>query len=137
MEQKIKMDQRKFRIGELADQLNVKKFVIRFWEKEFGLQSDRSGGGQRFYSQEDFNKFALIKSLLYEQKFTIPGAKNQLKNMNEITPAITENFTSNITSEVIIQENTKAQEELKNNYKIISEKLEILKQQLINLQKRL
>ncbi|KKP22968.1 MAG: Transcriptional regulator, MerR family [candidate division TM6 bacterium GW2011_GWF2_28_16] len=137
MEQKIKMDQRKFRIGELAEQLNVKKFVIRFWEKEFGLRSDRSGGGQRFYSQDDFNKFALIKSLLYEQKFTIPGAKNQLKNMNEITPAITENFTSNVTEEALIQENMKAQEEFKNNYQIINEKLEVLKKQLINLQQRL
>jgi DNA-binding transcriptional MerR regulator len=131
------MDQRKFRIGELAEQLNVKKFVIRFWEKEFGLRSDRSGGGQRFYSQDDFNKFALIKSLLYEQKFTIPGAKNQLKNMNEITPAITENFTSNVTEEALIQENMKAQEEFKNNYQIINEKLEVLKKQLINLQQRL
>jgi DNA-binding transcriptional MerR regulator len=87
------MNQRKFRIGELSDKLDVKKFVIRFWEKEFGLKSDRSGGGQRFYTQEDFDRFAYIKELLYEQKFTIPGAKNQLKNIKEITPAIKEDFT--------------------------------------------
>lgn len=95
--QKIRMNKRKFRIGELAKKLKVKKFVIRFWEKEFELESSRSDGGQRFYSQEDLNTFVTIKDLLYNQKFTIPGAKKQLKlgmstqeetENNEINPAI-------------------------------------------------
>lgn len=64
-----------FRIGRLAQELGVKRFVIRFWEKEFGIHSTRSTGGQRFYDQKDFDQFKLIKELLYEKGFTIAGAK--------------------------------------------------------------
>ncbi|MCK4651312.1 MerR family transcriptional regulator [Candidatus Babeliales bacterium] len=91
--QKIRMNKRKFRIGELSKKLKVKKFVIRFWEKEFELKSSRSEGGQRFYSQKDLDTFATIKDLLYNKKFTISGAKNQLEfilhknNTSQIKPA--------------------------------------------------
>ena len=86
--QKVSMNKRKFRIGELAKELKVKKFVIRFWEKEFGLQSDRSSGGQRFYTQEDFEKFFMIKELLYKKGFTISGAKKQIETKaTSINPA--------------------------------------------------
>jgi DNA-binding transcriptional MerR regulator len=74
----MKMQKVQFRIGELAKQLAVEKFVIRFWEKEFNLLSTRSGGGQRFYTKEDLNQFKTIKSLLYEKGFTIAGAKKLL-----------------------------------------------------------
>jgi DNA-binding transcriptional MerR regulator len=74
----MQMQKRRFRIGDLAKQLNVDKFVIRFWEKEFTLSPARSCGGQRFYEEKDFEKFKEIKTLLYEKKFTIAGAKEQL-----------------------------------------------------------
>ena len=74
----MKMEKKKFRIGELADKVGVKKFVIRFWEKEFGLTSSRSDGGQRFYTEHDLSVFMRIKKLLYEKGFTISGAKKQL-----------------------------------------------------------
>lgn len=73
------MSKKQFRIGDLAKELKVKKFVVRFWEKEFGIKSDRSGGGQRFYTTEDLKIFLLIKDLLYNQGFTIAGAKKQLE----------------------------------------------------------
>jgi DNA-binding transcriptional MerR regulator len=79
--QKMSMSQRQFRIGDLAKELKVKKFVIRFWEKEFGIKSDRSQGGQRFYTEQDLQTFLLIKDLLYQQGFTIAGAKKQLPLM--------------------------------------------------------
>ena len=44
----MKMERRKFRIGELAHKVGVEQFVIRFWEKEFDIKSKRSNGGQRF-----------------------------------------------------------------------------------------
>lgn len=81
MTQKINMAKKKFRIGELAKELQVKKFVIRFWEKEFGLKSDRSQGGQRYYTQDDFKAFNTIKHLLYKQGYTIAGAKSQLATL--------------------------------------------------------
>ncbi len=74
----MRMQKRQFRIGELAEHLNVKKFVIRFWEKEFALSTVRSNGGQRFYNEDDVNRFSMIKALLYEQGFTIAGARKFL-----------------------------------------------------------
>ncbi len=76
--QKTQMAKRQFRIGDLAKELKVKKFVIRFWEKEFDLKSGRSLGGQRFYTNDDLSIFLTIKDLLYNQGFTIAGAKKQL-----------------------------------------------------------
>lgn len=74
------MQQEHIRIGELAKSVGVERFVIRFWEKEFGISSERSVGGQRFYSCNDIEFFKAVKHLLYEQKFTIEGAKRALKN---------------------------------------------------------
>lgn len=74
----MKMETKKIRIGELAEKLGVERFVIRFWEKEFGLKSTRSSGGQRFYTEHDCLIFTTIKRLLYEEGFTISGAKKHL-----------------------------------------------------------
>lgn len=70
------------RIGELARAVGVEQFVIRFWEKEFGLSCKRSNGGQRFYSSTDVTTFKKIKELLYEKRYTIDGARTALKNNN-------------------------------------------------------
>lgn len=75
----MKMQKKQFRIGELAKKLNVERFVIRFWEKEFNLKPLRSTGGQRFYEEKDYNRFQQIKELLYKKGFTINGARQQLK----------------------------------------------------------
>jgi len=78
----MKIQKRKFRIGELAKQLGIEKFVIRFWEKEFNLTTIRSTGGQRFYNEKNFTTFKQIKILLHEKGFTIAGAKKQLHTIN-------------------------------------------------------
>lgn len=93
------MEKRKFRIGELSNQLNIERFVIRFWEKEFNIKSQRSHGGQRFYSKEDLNTFKTVKELLYEKRFTIAGAKQVLKRGiipqdQENTPIIASHVTT-------------------------------------------
>lgn len=75
----MKIEKRKFRIGELAKRLGVECFVVRFWEKEFALKCTRSTGRQRFYNEDDLIKFQSIKKLLYEEGFTIAGAKKQLE----------------------------------------------------------
>lgn len=75
----MRMQPAQFRIGALAKKVGVERFVIRFWEKEFGLKSTRSRGGQRFYTSKDLDTFNRIKTLLYDQKYTIEGAKRVLK----------------------------------------------------------
>lgn len=79
----MKMSKRQYRIGELAKALNVEKFVVRFWEKELGIKSYRSKGGQRFYEEKDFKKFETIKNLLYDKKYTLAGAKKELDNIKK------------------------------------------------------
>lgn len=74
----MRMQKKQFRIGTLAKELNVEKFVIRFWEKEFNIKSSRSIGRQRYYTTYDVERFKKIKELLYKKKFTIAGAKEAL-----------------------------------------------------------
>ncbi len=87
----MKMQRKQFRIGQLAKKLDVERFVIRFWEKEFNIKPTRSEGGQRFYEEKDFNTFCQIKDLLYNQGFTINGAKQKLfkKSSDSFTAAPT------------------------------------------------
>ncbi len=77
----MKMSKRQYRIGDVAKELKLKKFVLRFWEKELNLTPHRSIGGQRFYQEDDFETFKLIKSLLYDRKFTLAGAKKELESL--------------------------------------------------------
>ncbi len=79
----MKMSKRQYRIGELAKALGVEKFVVRFWEKELGIKSFRSKGGQRFYEEKDFKRFETIKNLLYDKKYTLAGAKKELENIKK------------------------------------------------------
>lgn len=76
----MRMERRKFRIGELAKSVGVERFVIRFWEKEFNIKPERSDGKQRFYDEKECERFKTIKSLLYEKKYTIEGARIELSN---------------------------------------------------------
>lgn len=69
----------KLRIGDVAKQLDVKEFVIRFWEREFNIKAKRSAGGQRFYTKQHVAVLKTIKDLLYGQGYTIPGAIKHLE----------------------------------------------------------
>lgn len=80
----MRMQKRTFRIGQLAKNLQVERFVVRFWEKEFGIKTTRSVGGQRFYTEDDLRLFQQVKKLLYEDGYTIAGAKKILKHKNDL-----------------------------------------------------
>lgn len=95
----MRMQRKQFRIGELAEHLAVEKFVIRFWEKEFKLRFHRSQGGQRFYEQKDLNTFKEIKELLYNQGFTIAGAKKKLGIKPEPTIIASKKTTFNTSQQ--------------------------------------
>jgi DNA-binding transcriptional MerR regulator len=69
-----------FRIGEVARLCRLPAYVLRFWETEFPLLKPvKSGTGQRMYRQRDVENVLRIKRLLYEQGFTIAGARQHLK----------------------------------------------------------
>src|SRR5579864_6642751 len=75
-----------FRIGEVARLCRLPAYVLRFWQTEFPqLKPVKSSTGQRMYRQRDVETVLRIKKLLYEQGFTIAGARQHLKN--EAKPA--------------------------------------------------
>jgi DNA-binding transcriptional MerR regulator len=68
-----------FKIGEVAKITGVKPHVLRYWESEFKLlKPSKSATGQRVYQKKDVEKVFTIKTLLYNEKFTIAGAKRRL-----------------------------------------------------------
>ncbi|HXN25255.1 MAG TPA: MerR family transcriptional regulator [Candidatus Dormibacteraeota bacterium] len=83
-----------FRIGEVSRLTNTKSFVLRYWETEFPmLQPVKSPTGHRLYRREDVELVLRIKRLLYDEGFTIAGARRHLRDANgntrESTPGAT------------------------------------------------
>src|SRR5438874_12274904 len=69
-----------FRIGEVARLCKLPAYVLRFWETEFPqLKPVKSSTGQRMYRHKDVENVLRIKTLLYEEGFTIAGARQQLR----------------------------------------------------------
>ena len=73
-----------FRIGEVAKLCKLPAYVLRFWESEFPqLKPVKSSTGQRMYRPRDVENVLRIRKLLYEEGFTIAGARQQLKAENK------------------------------------------------------
>jgi DNA-binding transcriptional MerR regulator len=72
---------RLYKIGEVCKIADVQPYVLRYWETEFpALAPNKSGGGQRLYSQREIDTILRIKKLLYSEGFTIAGAKKKLES---------------------------------------------------------
>jgi DNA-binding transcriptional MerR regulator len=68
-----------FRIGEVSKLLGVAPYVIRYWESEFkSVRPMRAKSDQRLYKRKDVEELMAIKELLYNEKYTISGAKKRL-----------------------------------------------------------
>jgi DNA-binding transcriptional MerR regulator len=73
---------RYYRIGEVSRITGVKTYVLRYWESEFRwMTPQKSKSRQRLYRQRDIDMIQLIKKLLYEQKYTIAGARKKLRDL--------------------------------------------------------
>ena len=69
-----------FKIGEVCEMLQVETHTLRYWEMEFeDLNPQKNAMGQRVYRARDIEIVYLIKKLLYEEGYTIAGARKQLK----------------------------------------------------------
>ena len=72
-------DKQLYKIGEVCRMADVQPYVLRYWETEFpALAPEKSGGGQRLYTQREIDIILRIKQLLYSEGFTIAGAKKKL-----------------------------------------------------------
>ncbi|MFH0825457.1 MAG: MerR family transcriptional regulator [Pseudomonadota bacterium] len=74
-----------FKIGEVSEILDVEPYVLRYWESEFkkDLKPTRTRARQRLYHKKDLELLMVIKHLLYDEKFTIAGAKKRLQEMKK------------------------------------------------------
>lgn len=81
VEEVVIPDRLYFRIGEVAELCDLPAYVLRFWETEFPqLRPTKGSTGQRMYRRTDVESILRIKKLLYEEGFTIAGAREQLKS---------------------------------------------------------
>jgi len=73
-----------FKIGEVAETTGVETHVLRFWENEFEiLKPGKNRSGQRLYQKKDIELIWKIKALLYDEKYTLAGAKKKLMGRNK------------------------------------------------------
>lgn len=82
-------DKLAFKIGEVADLLGIKAYVLRYWETEFEqLRPPKSVKNQRAYSKKDVEVVMMIKKLLYRDRFSIEGARSALRRLKRDTKQI-------------------------------------------------
>lgn len=80
-------DKRYFRIGEVCEITGLKPHVLRYWETEFKqVKPQKTKSNQRLYRKRDVETILRIKSLLYDHKFTIAGARAQLDDRKKADP---------------------------------------------------
>ena len=82
--QEFSTDKSLYRIGEVSRITDTKPFVLRYWETEFPtLQPVKSPKGHRLYRRKDVDTVLLIKRLLYDEGFTIAGARRHLRDVGD------------------------------------------------------
>lgn len=73
-----------YSIGEVSEMTGLKPHVLRYWQTEFpSLNPTKNQSGNRVYRAKDIAQVRLIKKLLYEEKYSIPGAKIKIEEMNK------------------------------------------------------
>ncbi len=80
---------RYFTIGEVSELCGVKPYVLRYWEQEFTqLRPQKRRGNRRYYQHHEVLLVRRIRDLLYDQGFTISGARNQLSDALSVPAAL-------------------------------------------------
>ena len=97
-----------FRIGEVSRLTATKQFVLRYWETEFPtLRPVKTPKGHRLYRREDIETVFEIKRLLYEEGFTIAGARKHLaeqKSNGDAPPAsLTEDISGRVSRKLLLE----------------------------------
>jgi DNA-binding transcriptional MerR regulator len=84
-------DKLAFKIGEAAEILGIRPYVLRYWESEFDeLRPKKSNHNQRMYSRNDVKVAMMIKKLLYQDRFSIEGARKALRRVRSYVKNETE-----------------------------------------------
>lgn len=114
----LKIKKLYYSIGEVSEVTGLKAYVLRYWETEFKqLAPPKNRAGNRTYRQKDIDLIQKIKDLLYQQKFTIDGARTVLGGKDNMIMSQTKNKFSD-KQKVIL---SKIREELKAILLVINE----------------
>lgn len=82
MESPVSQERLYYRIGEVSRITGIKPHVLRYWESEFKVIRPHKGGSlQRLYRRKDLDLILKIKKLLYEEGFTISGARKKIRDL--------------------------------------------------------
>jgi DNA-binding transcriptional MerR regulator len=104
-------DERYYRIGEVSRITEIRPFVLRYWEEEFPLlQPVKGHQGYRLYRQQDVDLVLKIKRLLYDEGFTIAGARRHLRDLENgggLEAAVEELTASTVTEAEAVKLNRK------------------------------
>ena len=96
---------RYFTIGEVSELCGVKPYVLRYWEQEFTqLKPMKRRGNRRYYQHHEVLMIRRIRDLLYDQGFTISGARNRLQVM-AVTTSIGPGATNLVTAAALAHVN--------------------------------
>ncbi|HWW22949.1 MAG TPA: MerR family transcriptional regulator [Edaphobacter sp.] len=111
-----------FRIGEVSKLCDVPAYVLRFWESEFPqLKPHKGGTGQRLYRRRDVETALHIKSLLYDEGYTIPGARQVIKGeQRQKEPQLPLAIENSAPPAVNTQQLRKLQKELRDLHAVLS-----------------
>ena len=110
-----------YSIGEVSKITDLKQYVLRYWETEFKqLNPNKNKAGNRTYRQKDIDTILEIKNLLYNEKFTIEGARKMLSQPSKEFKVATKTEKKVITTGV----NTKILEKIRNDLKSILDDLQ-------------
>jgi DNA-binding transcriptional MerR regulator len=91
---------RYFTIGEVSELCGVKPYVLRYWEQEFTqLKPMKRRGNRRYYQHHEVLLIRRIRDLLYDQGFTISGARNRLADLPPDLPAAGDGAADDIVDE--------------------------------------
>ncbi len=94
-------DKRFFRIGEASHIVEVEPYVLRYWETEFPqIRPPRADSNQRTYRRKDLETLLEIKRLLYEEKLTIQGAKQRLRQEKTQRTPVNSQFLESLKTEL-------------------------------------
>ena len=105
-----------YSIGEVSEILELKAYVIRYWETEFSqIKPKKVNGRTRKYTNEDIEVLKLIKHVLYDKRFTIDGARQYLKELAHQQECSTPISTQTLSIHTLIKELQSIREILTNN----------------------
>ncbi len=119
-----------FRIGEVAEKVGVKPYVLRYWESEFKwLAPEKSRMKQRVYSRADLNLVELIARLLHEERYTIEGARKVITELKgDWTSGLSALNDGNVPAPAVVTTDADIEKELAARQKELDKRTKTLRE---------